>query len=735
MKRNTIYAFLVILALVFSGCGSNSLEDATGSEGTTSTSGNIITSLQSITIDKNSGNILANVNVTSTYASTVVATLSSMDITLGGCPLVSGSVVANPSTVTLDENASTKDVVLSGTMTDPECIPASYQLTGSNTILSDGETTIESFTTDSIAIDPSFIVDGTLATVLTVIDPSDKQLDINTSGVPKGITLHLAQGAENISGKIIEIVTPPTNGSFFTSTVETDSLGNAIFVYTAPTPMLDNNITVEFCVENDTSICDTANINLTTGAVVDNNDTNTTPDVGNDFVNYGLTFITEDGGNTLGLDERKAYKVSLIDKDTNTLIPANQIEKITIKSNKPDILKLIDPSDTVGSAVDKLEITGTNPVNVYLKASVDTSGLSDIDITINYINQKGFSRVLSNTYAITVFSGPPTAFSINSAGVSYNFETKWFENKFLISASDKYNNAINTSPTISVGVMAGYAKDNSGNRIVFGQSSKPSKYGDLTASGTEATLTSVGIAPFSDFDNVTLKGVDLDRDVLAIFGNVRTYEANGKWEIASIENPNSLLLKDIYNGEAYSGIGFAVGHNYREDFCSNDYREWQTKVDSTDGSYQLDEEGKTFVTVKFPAEYMPGKQIALMVNFIGENPETKEQLRAGEVKFKTLSSFEGLSGASTTVTKGTTKTFRLYGTVETGTDDKWAYQNSTFSCLTGDSVNISIIGDVVKNDPTQCVRSYIEYTVTTANPAEDGTFVLSNCRPDKEFSF
>jgi len=735
MKRNTIYAFLLTLALVFSGCGSNNIEDATGGKGTTSTSGNISTSLQSITIDKNSGNVLANVNITSTYASTVVATLSSMDITLGGCPLVSSSVSATPSTVILDANASTKDVVLSGTMTDTSCVPTSYQLTGSNAMLANGETTIEPFTTDSVVIDPSLIVDGTLSTKLTIIDPTDKQLDINTSGVQKGITLHLAQGAESISGKMIEIVTPPANGSFFISTVETNSLGNAIFVYTAPTPIVDNNMTVEFCVKDDNSTCDTANINLTTGAAVDNNDTNTTLDIGNDFVNYGMTFITADGGNTLGLDERKVYIVSLIDKDTNTLIPANQIEKITIESNKPNVLKLIDPNDTIGAAVAKLEITGKNNINVYLKASQKISGLSDIKVTINYKNQKGFDRVLSATYAITVLSGPPTALSINSAGVSYNFEEKWFEHKFLISASDKYNNAINTSPTISVSVMAGYAKDSSGNRMIYGQTSKRDLNisANITSNG-QVELDSIGVSPFSDFDTDTLKGVDLSRDFVAIMGNVRTYEANGKWEIDSISSPTQLILSDLYDGENYTGVGFAVGHNYRQDLCSDEYLEYEVKVDSTDGTYKLDDEGKTFVTVKFPAAFMPGKRVGLIVNLVTENPETEKQLRGGENKFVTLHSFQGLSGLSTSIPKGTTVTVTHYGIVETGTEDTWALRNSTFSCSTTDSTGLTNITLIGRNNPDDCARPFIQYSVTAATDA-DGTFVLSDCQVNDEFSF
>ena len=734
MKRNSIYALIVTIALMLSACGSNSKVDPVD-PGDIDVTGAITTELQSITIDKNSGAIQANVTISSTYASSVVATLNNIDITLGGCSLVPGSVSANPDTVTLDTTTPSRDVVLTGTMTDPSCVPTSYQLMGANTLLAEGQTFTETFTTESEDIDPNSIIDGALNSVLTVTDPANGILDINISGVEQPIILHLSEGAASIVGQNVEVVGTPAAGSFFASAVATDENGNATFIYAAPEIIADNSFDVQFCMVDDSTVCDAVTINLTTGTIIPP-DNNNTPDIGNDFVNYGLTFTTLDGGNTLGLDERKAYTVSLINKDTQELIPATQVETITIESNKPDVLKLINPNDAIGAAVAKLEITGASNINIYLKADEKTSGLSDIEITINYKNTKGYDRVLSQTYAITIFSGPPTALSITSAGVGYNFEEKWFEHKFLISASDKYSNKINTSPTISASVMAGYAKDSSGERMIYGQNSKTNLgiYANLTGSTAQVELDTVGVAPFSAFNTATLQGVDLSRDFVALFGNVRTYEANGKWEIDSISSASKLILSDTYEGEDYTGIGFAVGHNYRQDLCSSEYLEYQTKVDSTDGTYKLDDEGKTFVTVKFPARYMPGKKVGLLINLISENPETGKQLRGGEVKFTTLRSFEGLSGSTISIPKGTTRTVRHFGIVETGTDDRWFLQNSTFSCSTIESTGLTGIVITDRSNPDDCVRPFVEYTVTAAADA-DGSLVLSDCQADNEFSF
>ncbi len=94
-------------------------------------------------------------------------------------------------------------------------------------------------------------------------------------------------------------------------------------------------------------------------------------------------------------------------------------------------------------------------------------------------------------------------------------------------------------------------------------------------------------------------------------------------------------MVDSYYGESHTNLGFAVGHNYYSEICSSESKEWELEIDSTDGIYQLDERGKTYVTLKFPA-YMVGKKIALAVNFSGR------EKRSGEVHFETLHNFKGI---------------------------------------------------------------------------------------------
>jgi len=112
-----------------------------------------------------------------------------------------------------------------------------------------------------------------------------------------------------------------------------------------------------------------------------------------------------------------------------------------------------------------------------------------------------------------------------------------------------------------------------------------------------------------------LSNIDPVRDFLFLFGDVKSGEALGKWDIDSYDIDSSgMKLVDSYYGESHTNLGFAVGHNYYSEICSSESKEWELEIDSTDGIYQLDERGKTYVTLKFPA-YMVGKKIALAVNF------------------------------------------------------------------------------------------------------------------------
>jgi len=436
----------------------------------------------------------------------------------------------------------------------------------------------------------------------------------------------------------------------------------------------------------DLNVSESTNIGNTGNTIIP--DTNTTDETNSsvDTINYGIKFSLEDE-EVMGfnLEDKKSIKITLIDKDNGYFISSKKIVSLKVTSKQENLLKLFDATqNTTPSAV--VSYDKVNNIVVYAQ-TYTRSGLADIDVEIEYLNANGGTEKVSKTYSTMIMSGPPTAFSINTAGVSYNSETKWFENKFLISAVDRYNNIVNISPTIYVSAMTGFTRDSNGKEVLYGN------FGEVE--GKLNVDKESKVASF-EANNTIFDNIDVNRDYLYVFGKVDDYEALGKWDIDRFESSHTrttLALSDAFNGENHDKLGFALGHNYIIDPGSSESAEWQVKIDSTDGKYQLDEEGKAFVTLKFPP-YIIGKRIALAVNFLGKTPETGKILRSGEVKFKTLSSFKGvLTPDSITVEKDTigsvSKSRAFY--VDTGTEDRWRILNSHVSCRTK-SDNLRIVG-------------------------------------------
>ena len=716
---------MVTLVLVLSACGSNSIENPIG-EGTTPSadtniSGNISTALQNITIDKNSGDVIANIKVTSTYVSTVVSTLNNMDISLGGCALVAGSVSANPNTVTLNATAPSNDVVLSGKMVDPNCVPTSYQLSGTNVLEENGQTITETFVAESGLIDlESITFEDSSILKLEVLT---KQVDINESGDQKDITLRVTQGNVGITDKEIKLVGTVNVGSFSTLTTQSDSAGDAIFKYTSPSPIIDNNFTVEFCLEENISICDTAQINLTTSVIG--------PSVEPiDNINYFISFVPNGGTNNLALGTRNNAIVTLIDKDTKAPIPNERIKGITVTSKDLSVLKLTPEGGGTPSASIAFP-EKRNPVSVLLTADKLNSGLAIVEVIIEYTNLNGVLKTRGQLFSVAVLSGEATAFSINDKGVNYNDVTKQFEHDFIVQATDASSNPIATTGFINVSAMASFAKDTTGRELLYGRHSGGVSATLSPNNGTAMLELVGGLTPF----NTT--NIKKNRAFVAIGGDVETYEANGKWNIDEIISENTLTLSNEYSGETHTGLDMAVGYNFRDKFCTSLHEESVIVVDSTDGTYLLDEKGQAVVTLKYDY-YMIGKRALILVNMTGLNPNTGAVKRTGEVHEQTLRFHDPLEGKIVSVNAGETVSFRHWGVIETGTNDKHRLENSRFSCdeIEGTD-NIGVISRSF-SDPESCAsngQAYIDYVVTTLDGGEDGTFALSKCSPEDNPNF
>ncbi len=114
-----------------------------------------------------------------------------------------------------------------------------------------------------------------------------------------------------------------------------------------------------------------------------------------------------------------------------------------------------------------MKFENKNDIDLYIQ-TYNKSGLVDLKVDVTYINNRGEEYDLNKTLSLTILSGEPMAFSINGVGTVYNPDTKWFEQKFLISASDKYNNIVNIASKINISAMAGFVKNGRGERLLFG---------------------------------------------------------------------------------------------------------------------------------------------------------------------------------------------------------------------------------------------------------------------------
>jgi len=568
---------------------------------------------------------------------------------------------------------------------------------------------------DVAGTDVNTSVPETGAARLTVVKPDNGVYTITDPGLDYEVVLRATEGDKPLTGKTVEVATPDFPGSFVSKAVETSDSGEAKFIF-HPSESLapdvtfsilfrlkDYNATVSvmFRVGNDVN-----------ASVVDN-------------INYSIVFKPSDNAFNLALGMQKTARVLLIDYDKNETIDSQRVESIQVRTQDPTVLKIASASGGVPSEI--VTFNRQNDILLLLVADDQNSGLAPLVVTITYINLNGVRKTIEQTFSIAVLSGPPTAFSIHSDGIAYNFDTKQFEHKYIIQAVDRFGNPIAREGIINVSAMAGFAKDADGREMIYGRWAKEDEgiSAELSSVDTKGHLVLSGINPFSQ------ETIDQDRAFVAVFGTVQTYEANGLWNIESILSDNTLALSNQYMGDTYSGLGMAVGYNYRDQICSSDYRESVVFVDSTDGKYTLDRNGQAFVTMKFDP-YMIGKRTALIVNTNGYNPITEKLTRSGEVYFDTQHFVKYLIGKTIKIPKGSTNyPATIWGMIDTGTEDRYWVRNSRFAC-TIELNNAVITAGPIYNDPMDCRRTggvpSITYELNATDSDADGSITFKECQ-------
>ncbi|MEA2027391.1 MAG: hypothetical protein U9N49_00240, partial [Campylobacterota bacterium] len=177
-------------------------------------------------------------------------------------------------------------------------------------------------------------------------------------------------------------------------------------------------------------------------------------------LNYTLEVTSEDGEFTMGIpNNEKTFSIVLKD-DKGDSVAQDKMVSISVESQNSYVGKLLNN----GVEVSSFSKTAQNPVSFVLRSNLK-SGLIPVKIeaTVKDPNNENETRAYSKTINIIVYSGPPTAMSISYVGVEQDSERAKYVERYAITATDAYNNKVNTAPSVATGAIVGYAVDGSTN--------------------------------------------------------------------------------------------------------------------------------------------------------------------------------------------------------------------------------------------------------------------------------
>jgi len=588
----------------------------------------------------------------------------------------------------------------------------------------DGESTTITiiFTEDGVKLTKEikidFIVGVEDTTLPIVVIPSDLKeiiLTNNSQGIdiPIKVFKDIAPYTEgfvtiHLPKKVLDGVDV---GSFESFSVPVDSDGVALLHYTGPANIKalvdsgDLNSVFEIYHSENSSKENRESLLVTYDASGDNY----IP------INYQLSLITENSDFSMSIPNiEKTFSVILKDLEGNVIKDSDiDISSLEVETQNALIAQIYDTNTS--NLVDKFSLEKKNNSPFILKSKT-LSGLVPLKIVITFEDVNGHEQTLSTILNVRVMSGLPSAISISYLSSEQDAGKAKYKERFILSVTDEYGNRVNTQPYISLGAIVGYAVDgkevssiesNNTHRLFYGKR-------DIDAGNAEGTINdlsddNVHETEFSDntalrsdvFQYVNREGNNSDK--LIVFGRGKSYDAMGKWDISKINN-KTLDLKDDYFGQTKGELYYAVGHNYYQDQCLEDGREWIGTTDSD--SYQLDEEGSVVVSYKYDYQLM-GKDAMIWVNLNGYQPDIGKNIRIGEAIKHTLRG-RGLRSKPSngySLDKNTTRvaTFEIWqkDTVE-------PYRNAHFGWNIVDGSNCQIVSVESSNsyDARTCDNGY-----------------------------
>ena len=478
---------------------------------------------------------------------------------------------------------------------------------------------------------------GTIPDITDVSDVSDLNASLITVLLPvslKTVTLNSEQisievkvfdGANNpYSDGEIKIVFPNDVrdgrdiGSFQDLNASLTN-GLATFYYTAPKKLSDNtnNIVFGFYHSANPSEVKQYTISIEPEA---NQTTLTT---------YSIKSSLVSGSLTMGLESDKIVSFYVVD-DFGTQLEATSITSITMTLSNTALAD-IEYKGTIYPTTVTMNDDDKNSLSVNIE-SFTKSGIIPIDVSATFINADGNSETITGIFNLIILSGPPTAMSIAYEGTSHDEDNAKFQEKMVITVTDKYFNRVNTNPAVTVAMITGYAQETAGNT----KAALDSRIFFETTDAKAATMnpSSNAVAPNTLTSTANFSNVDLANDILLTYGNGYTNSVSGKWDMNAI-GVNEITLDDTIPGASnVPNIGFVIGHNYRQDTC-RDGQEWVGYVELE--SDTLDDNGIAKAIINYDY-YLTGKTIALGVDLVGYTADTNTTSKFGEMRKHTLRS-------------------------------------------------------------------------------------------------
>ena len=563
--------------------------------------------------------------------------------------------------------------------------------------------------------------DGNVTSDITVVLPNSASV-LTTNNEIVTIQVKAFDSANNpySSGKIVKInpdsvLTGRDIGSFdkFESTLTN---GVATFTYTAPKDLKKDKSSIVFGFYHDSNASKV--IQYTMSIVPEVNQTILT--------NYSLQ-VSNPTDVKVGLNSSKLLSFGVYDANNNQ-IDNSSLKSITMTSLNPSLGTFEDTSGNSGTT-----ITIKDKNNVTINIITNTkSGVVPIKVDAVFTDVNNKEQNLTKIFDVIILSGPPTAMSLSYAGTDSQIKkniAKMVE-RWVLTVTDKYNNLVNTNPSISMGMLAGYAKSS----VAVNNSANYLYYLPSRGNGTLNALDDTFTIPMEAFENVN-EDNRRGNEYLVTFGDGYTYNASGKWDINKDSNTTFTLI-DNYEGDDTSNLGFAVGNNFRQNACA-EAEESVGNIYPDANNYILDATGNMILNVEYDY-YLTGKDVVLWVNLVGAQNSIDKIVRIGEAKKVSLRG-TGLESETYSFSAGFSGTVRLHIFIK---DTVEYLKNANFGYaveVASDGASWSVTDTSMNHGITYCYgaqnqngESYVDVTFSSPTP-NAGTVTLTNVLPANEF--